>query len=93
MRFDGADYVPPRDDPRLTSQHERLRSLMKDGKWRTLGGIAAETGDPEASMSAQLRHLRKKRFGGHVVERRHLEHGLYEYRVPTLRGPIFVLEG
>tara|TARA_E500000305_G_scaffold50354_1_gene39479 strand:- start:201 stop:509 length:309 start_codon:yes stop_codon:yes gene_type:complete len=57
MRFDGADYVPPRDDPRLTSQHQRLRALMQDGQWRTLSEIAQETGDPEASMSAQLNDL------------------------------------
>lgn len=84
MRFDGADYVPPRDDPRLTSQHKRLRALMKDGEWRTLSEIAQETGDPEASMSAQLRHLRKDRFGRHQVERRHEGGGLYKYRVTTL---------
>ena len=87
MRFDGEDYVPPRDNPRLTSQHQRLRSLMQDGEWRTLREIARQTGDPEASMSAQLRHLRKERFGGHQVERRHEGGGLYEYRVMTLSSP------
>lgn len=93
MRFDGADYVPPRDDPRLTSQHQRLRALMQDGEWRTLNEIARQTGDPEASMSAQLRHLRKKRFGGHQVERRHEGGGLYKYRVTTLASPTFTLVG
>lgn len=81
MRFDGDDYVPPRDNPRLTSQHARLRALMWDGKWRSLASISEATGDPPASMSAQLRHLRKKRFGGHTVDRRYLGGGLYEYRV------------
>jgi len=93
MRFDGDDYVPPRDDHRLTSQHQRLRSLMRDGEWRTLSEIAQQTGDPETSMSAQLRHLRKERFGGHEVERRHEGGGLYKYRVTTLVGPTFTLEG
>lgn len=54
---------------------------MKDGYWRTLGWIADSTGDPEASISAQLRHLRKPRFGGHTVEREHLGNGLYQYRL------------
>ena len=93
MRFDGDDYVPPRDDPRLTSQHQRLRALMRDGEWRSLGEISQQTGDPEASMSAQLRHLRKKRFGGHEVERRHEGGGLYKYRVKTLSVPPFTLVG
>jgi hypothetical protein len=63
--FDGPDVVPAVDDPRLQKQHERILTLMRDGRWRTLGEIAAVTGDPEASISAQLRHARKERFGGH----------------------------
>lgn len=80
-RFDGADYVPERDDVRLSGQLLRIIDCMKSGQWRTLASIARITGDPEASISAQLRHLRKPRFGGHTVERRHLGRGLYEYRV------------
>ena len=91
MRFDGDDYVPTRDEARLTSQHERLREVMSDGGWHTLSEISQLTGDPEASMSAQLRHLRKPRFGSHAVDRRHVGDGLYEYRVPTLG--VFRLEG
>jgi hypothetical protein len=82
-KFAGADYVPSRDDKRLTGQIERVYSLMADGKWRTLKEIALATGDPEASVSAQLRHLRKERFGGHTVERQHIKRGLYEYRLTT----------
>lgn len=88
MRFDGADYKPSRDDPRLSGQIRRIYDLMLDGQWRTLAEIAATTGDPEASVSAQLRHLRKKRFGAHTVERQHRgdkSRGLYEYRL-TVRG-------
>lgn len=84
VRFDGDDYVPKRDDPRLTRQHIRIRDLMLDGVWRTLGEIAAVTGDPEASISAQLRHLRKPRFGALTVQKRHRGNGavgLYEYRI------------
>jgi hypothetical protein len=43
--------------------------------------VARMTGDPEASVSAQLRHLRKPRFGGHTVERRYMSNGLYEYKL------------
>ena len=82
-RFNGADYAPARDDVRLTGQLLRIWSVVAGGAWMTLGQIAAKTGDPEASISAQLRHLRKARFGGHTVERRYLREGLYEYRVLT----------
>lgn len=80
-RFDGADYVPPRDDQRLSSQYWRIWGLMRDGGWRSLAQIAQATGDPPASISAQLRHMRKPRFGGHTVNRRYLGDGYYEYQV------------
>ena len=82
--FGGSDYVRELDQPRLARQHERIRDLMRDGAWRTLDEIASATGDPAASVSAQLRHLRKARFGGWTVEKRarsDRERGLYEYRL------------
>lgn len=79
--FDGPTYDPARDKVRLTGQLERIFDLMKDGSWRTLSAIATRTGEPAPSISAQLRHLRKKRFGGHTVEKRHVGHGLFEYRL------------
>jgi hypothetical protein len=80
-RFNGPEYQPTRDNPRLDSQLERVKALMIDGRWRTLETIASTTGDPVASVSAQLRHLRKERFGNYRVERRHVGAGLFEYRV------------
>lgn len=88
-RFDGDDYVPRRDDPRLTTQLQRIWNLMCDGRWRTLEAISASTGDPPASISAQLRHLRKSRFGAHEVGRRYLGRGLYEYQVAREQGELF----
>lgn len=80
-RFDGVAYEPSRDDTRLSVQYRRIFALMSDGQWRTLGQIEAATGDPPASISAQLRHMRKLRFGGHTVNRRYLGQGLYEYQL------------
>ena len=78
-QFDGADYQPLRDDPRLNTQYKRIFRLMRDGVARTLSQIAKDTGDPEASVSAQLRHMRKERFGWHFVKREYLGNGLYSY--------------
>lgn len=80
-RFDGTDYVAERDNARLTGQILRVWECMASGQWRTLREIADITGDPEASVSAQLRHLRKERFGSHKVEREHVGKGLYKYRL------------
>jgi hypothetical protein len=79
--FNGSDYDAQRDDVRLRGQQLRIWTVMSDGVWRTLRKIAERTGDPEASISAQLRHLRKPRFGSFIVDKRHLGSGLYEYRV------------
>lgn len=82
--FDGPTYDPKTDNKRLTGQIERVFNCMKDERWRTLSDIENITGDPQASISAQLRHLRKDRFGNHTVNRRNRgdrENGLYEYQL------------
>lgn len=79
--FDGSDYVAPRDDKRLTAQMERIFNLMQDGQFRTLKEIAERTQDPEASISAQLRHFRKARFGSHTLNKKYLGNGLYSYQL------------
>lgn len=78
---DGSTYVPERDYARLNAQHQRVYFVMRFGQWLSLGQISGMTGDPEASISARLRDFRKERFGPHVVERRHVENGLWEYRL------------
>ena len=83
-RFNGSDYSPEYDDARLTGQLRRVYSLMIDGVWRTLQDISLATGDPQASASAQLRNLRKSRFGAHTVNKRSRgdrERGLFEYQL------------
>ena len=84
MRFNGSDYDPKLDRRRLTGQIKRVFDLMRDQRWRTLTEISARTGDGEASISAQLRHLRKDRFGAHIVNKRRRGNessGLWEYQL------------
>lgn len=82
--FGGSTFVESLDCDRLRHQLGRVRSLMLDGVWRTLAEISAVTGDPQASISARIRDLRKDRFGGYRVDRRRraeAERGIFEYRV------------
>ena len=81
IKFNGADYNAVRDKARLTGQLQRVFKCMADARWRSLGDIEEVTGDPQASISAQLRHLRKPRFGGHQVEKKYLGDGLYHYKL------------
>lgn len=84
--YNGPEYQPRRDFARLTAQTKRVFDAMKDSQWRTLNQIAELTGDPVASISAQLRHLRKNRFGAHTINRRHISGGLYEYQLIAAEG-------
>lgn len=81
MEFNGADYQPARDSERLTAQFKSIFSLMKDGKWRSLALIEDNVKQPQASISAQLRHMRKEKFGSHTVNKRYIKNGLYEYQL------------
>jgi hypothetical protein len=89
LHFDGSDYNKDLDIDRLTDQYHRIFNLMSDGKWRTLTEIKFETGDPESSISAQLRHMRKPRFGAHIVRKQRVKdretQGLFEYQL-SIKG-------
>jgi|GEM_PF-842969 len=91
-KFSGPDYDPALDCERLTKQIGRIFDLMKDGQWRTLEEIAEVTKDPQASISAQLRHLKKPQFGGHTLKKkRRGTTGAWEYSIMVFR-PTFVPE-
>lgn len=81
QRFNGSDYDQERDGARLSGQLARIFEVVKDGKWRSLRQIADEAKAPEASVSAQLRHLRKPRFGNYTVEKQYHNNGLFFYRL------------
>ena len=61
----GAGLIAPSGE-----QLVRVRELMRDGKERTLAEISEITGDPEASVSARLRDLRRPRYGLWTVKRK-----------------------
>ena len=79
----GPDFEFSKDGHRILKQHEIIRDFMLDGKWRTLRELSVNLGYPEASVSAQLRHLRKPRFGCYVVKKRRKTLGTWEYQVLT----------
>jgi len=80
-KFGGFTFDQERDGPRLNRQCQTVFDLMIDGKFRTLREISRSCNEPEASVSARLRDLRKPRFGSYNVERRHVAAGVWEYRV------------
>lgn len=90
---------PLTDEPALEEDETQLaaiRDLMTRacarGIWLTLGEIAEATEFGEASISAQLRHLRKAHHGGYHVEKRRRHSAREAGTTPQLRdarrGPL-----
>lgn len=84
----GPAYDGEADGYRLRTQLEVIRDVMLSAAecdtWLTLREIAALTHYGEASISAQLRHLRKPEFGSYLLEKRRRGEplrGLWEYQV------------
>jgi len=86
--FNGAVYDPELDHARLTKQIGRVYEALPWGEWLTLAEIEAKTHDPQASISAQIRHLRKERFGGYQIDKRRRtpDGGTWEYRLAGKRA-------
>jgi hypothetical protein len=64
------DTVIEEEETQLAAIRELMTRAGARGLWLTLGEIAEATEFAEASISAQLRHLRKPRHGAHRVEKR-----------------------
>ena len=92
------------DARRLRSQREVIRDVMLAATdcdtWLTLGELRALTKYGEASISAQLRHLRKLENGGYEVSKQRREGALgvgamvdgrgecvWEYRIVRILQP------
>lgn len=88
----GPAYVEALDGKRLSTQMITIRDYMLAVQWRTLREISLHLGYPEGSVSAQLRHLKKERFGHYKVEKRRRDgRGTWEYHVdrPSREGRLF----
>jgi hypothetical protein len=88
--FDGFHYEPKKDRYRLIGQIEEIYKIMQKHstdmfgteKWMTVGEISIHTEFREASISAQLRNLRKEKFGGHDIQGRYRKSTrIFEYRL------------
>lgn len=99
MSTHGPAYDEAIDGERVATQREVIRDQMLrwNRAWFTLSELERRLGYPQASISAQLRHLRKQRFGGYNVEKRRCRFppnaGTWEYQVreplPTGQGELW----
>ena len=77
----GPAYVEERDGERIALQMDAIYQYLSQQRWLTLSEIEDALGYPQASISAQLRNLRKPRFGGHRVIKRYVSNGLWAYQL------------
>ena len=91
--FDGDDYQTERDKPRLTDQLQNIKLHMENKGFVRVSDIARKFGYPEPSVSAQIRNLRKERFGSRTVTRRYRGNGIYEFKLePLKKDPQFEMD-
>jgi hypothetical protein len=90
----------PEDPTQLGTIRDLMLAAAARGVWLTLTEIAEPTEFGEASISAQLRHLRKTRHGRYRVEKRRRRlgesevgraTGLWEYHVSPSSQPSSVI--
>lgn len=97
--FDGAVYEEEKDVVRLSGQIERVHTILAQSKdvWLTVSEIQIKIAneflldDPECSISAQIRNLRKERFGGYMIEKQRRgseDSAIWEYQLQPENGPI-----
>ena len=93
MTFGGDTFSEAQDGQRLRKQLAAVKAFTADEQWYSLADISLSLGYPEASVSARLRDLRKRKFGAYVVQRRRVPNanGLNEYRVLESEQGRFVI--
>ncbi len=67
-----------------------LHTILHARSWKTIPELAQETGFLQTSISAQLRHLRKKEHGGFTIHKQRRKQTqkklLWEYRLEPRRN-------
>lgn len=86
VHFDSGVRLEREDHVRLGAQIARVRSVLADGGWWSVPRLhnaiffRFDVRDPEPSISAQIRNLKKTKHGGHAIERRRVGN-VYEFRL------------
>jgi len=79
--FSGAGVETVEDKIRLGKQIDRVLAYINGGEWMSLQQIAIGINAPHASVSAQLRNLRKAEHGSYIIERKNEGDGYFLYRL------------
>jgi hypothetical protein len=85
-RFESGVDLSASDHIRLGAQIKRVLDVLSDGRWYTVPELQDEIfgrfqiRDPEPSLSAQIRNLKKQKHGGHDIRRIRLGN-VYKFRL------------
>ena len=94
----GTAFNEEDDGKRIRTQMQVIRDYMlaNSKKYLTLKAIEIETGYPQSSISAQLRHLKKQRFGGYELRKERMSinnKGTYVYNLKQPAKEQLTLQG
>lgn len=101
VKIDGFAYEPDLDEERLRTQMRQVFSILKSTyDWLTVEQISNIMGErfdvqaPEASVSAQIRNLRKRANGGYLIRGRYRKGArIYEYKLIGQADSLFQATG
>ena len=71
---------------KLNTDVAAVKRALRKKTWMTLREIQTELNDKCVyielqTVSARVRDLRKAKYGAHIVDRRYVGHGVWEYRL------------
>lgn len=81
LRLGSLTFAEEKAAENLPPHIRAVFDAMKDGNWRTLNMIVFKVGGTRPNAAARLRDLRKPQYGGHVVEKKVVRKGVWQYRL------------
>ena len=82
-KYVGETYAKHLDETRLDTQIAKVYRMMKRSSWTSLAVLSTQCDCSEASVSARLRDLRKPQWGGHDIDKKRMEGGLWAYKMTS----------
>ena len=82
MSFGGKTFSEDQDGDRCRGQLARVKSVLSDGKPRTLEEVANEANVPLSTVGSRIRDLRKDFAGSFNVCSRRVSKGTWLYWIP-----------
>ena len=89
MSFGGKTFSEDQDGDRCRGQLARVKSVLSDGKPRTLEEVANEANVPLSTVGSRIRDLRKDFAGAFTVMSQRVSKGTWKYWIIQEKKIVF----